>query len=179
MYSYLHPCIQTCHFVTVFIQQFSSFIITAHCGRHKPMGSQQSGGVEYPPPNDAWAWRELVSLRIWSTTICFVASGEAFPTASPNWHILFGFFVFESLPLLYVNHVISLSKIFAPTGSGHLSLSSFRGRQFEYQLWRWVYGGNLASVGWQVKLCDLIWHLSSIVPRRLWTKAHECDITYY
>ena len=40
----------------------------------------------------------------------------------------------------------------------------------------WRYGGNVASVGWQLKLCDPIWHMRfPVVSRRLWINAHECD----
>jgi len=43
---------------------------------------------------------------------------------------------------------------------GQLSLASLRGRLIEYQL-RLGYGGNVTSAGWQVILCDPIWHVSS------------------
>jgi len=46
---------------------------------------------------------------------------------------------------------------------GQLSLASLRGRLIEYQLpkFGWGRGGNVTSVGWQVTLCDPIWHVSS------------------
>ena len=44
---------------------------------------------------------------------------------------------------------------------GQLSLASLRGRLIEYQLRLGVKGGNITSVGWQVTLCDPIWHVSS------------------
>ena len=43
---------------------------------------------------------------------------------------------------------------------GQLSLASLRGRLIEYQLWLGK-GGNVTSAGWQVTLCDPIWHVSS------------------
>ena len=43
---------------------------------------------------------------------------------------------------------------------GQLSLASLRGRLIEYQL-RLGKGGNVASAGWQVTLCDPVWHVSS------------------
>jgi len=43
---------------------------------------------------------------------------------------------------------------------GQLSLASFRGRLIEYQL-RLGKGGNVTSAGWQVTLCDPMWHVSS------------------
>jgi len=39
---------------------------------------------------------------------------------------------------------------------GQLSLASLRGR-----LIGWGKGGNVTSAGWQVTLCDPIWHVSS------------------
>jgi len=44
---------------------------------------------------------------------------------------------------------------------GQLSLASLRGRLIEYQLGLRPIGGNVTSVGWQVTLCDPIWHASS------------------
>jgi len=41
-----------------------------------------------------------------------------------------------------------------------LSLASLRGRLIEYQL-RLGKGGIVSSAGWQVTLCDPIWHVSS------------------
>ena len=46
------------------------------------------------------------------------------------------------------------------TSQGQLSLASLRGRLIEYQLRR-VKGGNATSAGWQVTLCDPMWHVSS------------------
>ena len=43
-----------------------------------------------------------------------------------------------------------------------------------YQFWRWRYGRNVASVGWQVKLRDLIRHVSSHGAE---TDCNECDDT--
>ena len=43
---------------------------------------------------------------------------------------------------------------------GQLSLASLRGRLIEYQL-GWGKGGNVTSAGWQITLCDPIWHVSS------------------
>ena len=42
---------------------------------------------------------------------------------------------------------------------GQLSLASLRGRLIEYQLRLGCYLQH--SVGWQVTLCDPIWHVSS------------------
>jgi len=44
---------------------------------------------------------------------------------------------------------------------GQLSLASLRGRLIEYQLRGWGKGGNVTSAGWQVTLCDPMWHVSS------------------
>jgi len=43
---------------------------------------------------------------------------------------------------------------------GQLSLASLWGRLIEYQP-RLGEGGNITSAGWQVTLCDPIWHVSS------------------
>jgi len=43
---------------------------------------------------------------------------------------------------------------------GQLSLAPLRGRLIEYQL-RLGKGGNVTSAGWQVTLCDPMWHVSS------------------
>ena len=44
---------------------------------------------------------------------------------------------------------------------GQLSLASLRGCLIEYQL-RLGHGrGNVTSAGWQVTLCDPMWHVSS------------------
>ena len=37
----------------------------------------------------------------------------------------------------------------------------------------WVKGGNVTSAGWQVTLCDPVWHVSS---RSGEVKTHRCDI---
>ena len=44
--------------------------------------------------------------------------------------------------------------------SDQLSLVSLRGRLIEYQL-RLGKGGNVTSAGWQVTLCDPMWHVSA------------------
>ena len=44
---------------------------------------------------------------------------------------------------------------------GQLSLASLRGRLIEYQLRVRSKGGNITSAGWQVTLCDPMWHVSS------------------
>jgi len=43
---------------------------------------------------------------------------------------------------------------------GQLSLASFLGRVIEYRF-GWGKDGNVSSAGWQVTLCDRIWHASS------------------
>jgi len=43
---------------------------------------------------------------------------------------------------------------------GQLSLASLRGRLIEYSF-GWDNGGNVTSAGWQVTLCDPMWHVSS------------------
>ena len=43
---------------------------------------------------------------------------------------------------------------------GQLSLASLRGRLIESSF-GWGEGGNITSAGWQVILCDPIWHVSS------------------
>jgi len=43
---------------------------------------------------------------------------------------------------------------------GQLSLASLRGRKIEYQPC-WGKGGNVTAAGWQVTLCDPMWHVSS------------------
>jgi len=43
---------------------------------------------------------------------------------------------------------------------GQLSLASLRGRLIEYSF-GWGKGGNVTSAGWQVTLCDPMWHVSS------------------
>jgi len=40
------------------------------------------------------------------------------------------------------------------------SFASLWGRLIEYQL-GWGKAGNVSSVGWQVTLCDPVWHVSS------------------
>ena len=42
---------------------------------------------------------------------------------------------------------------------GQLSLASLLGRLIEYQL-RLGKGGNVTSAGWQVTLCNPMWHVS-------------------
>ena len=46
---------------------------------------------------------------------------------------------------------------------GQLSLASLLGRLIEYQAtsFGWGKGGNVTSAGWQVTLCDPMWHVSS------------------
>jgi len=43
---------------------------------------------------------------------------------------------------------------------GQLSLASLWGRLIEYQI-RLGKGGNVTSAGWQVTLCDPMWHVST------------------
>ena len=43
---------------------------------------------------------------------------------------------------------------------GQLSLASLRGRLIEYCSFGWGNGGNVSSAGWQVTLCDPMWHAS-------------------
>jgi len=43
---------------------------------------------------------------------------------------------------------------------GQLSLASLRGRSVVTSF-GWGKGENVTSVGWQVTLCDPIWHVSS------------------
>ena len=43
---------------------------------------------------------------------------------------------------------------------GQLSLASLRGCLIEYSF-GWGKGENVTSAGWQVTLCDLMWHVSS------------------
>jgi len=47
------------------------------------------------------------------------------------------------------------------TDSAQLSLASLRGRLIEYCSFGWGKGGNVSSAGWQVTLCDPMWHVSS------------------
>jgi len=42
----------------------------------------------------------------------------------------------------------------------HFSIASLRGRWIEYSLCSGM-GGNVTSAGWQVTLCDPIWHVSA------------------
>ena len=51
-------------------------------------------------------------------------------------------------------------ELYSLTTLGQLSLASLRGRLIEYQL-RLDKGGNVTSAGWQVTLCDPMWHVSS------------------
>jgi len=55
---------------------------------------------------------------------------------------------------------------------GQLSLASLRGRLIEYQL-RWGEGGNVTSAGWQIILCDPIWHVSSRIAVRLLANCYR------
>ena len=48
-----------------------------------------------------------------------------------------------------------------------LSLASLRGR------FGWCKGGNVTSAGWQVTLCDPMWHVSS--PAAVW---QPCKLLY-
>jgi len=43
---------------------------------------------------------------------------------------------------------------------GQLSLASLRGRLIEYSF-GWGKDGNVTAAGWQVTLCDPMWHASS------------------
>jgi len=43
---------------------------------------------------------------------------------------------------------------------GQLSLASFQDRLIETSF-GWGKGGNVTSAGWQVTLCDPMWHVSS------------------
>ena len=54
-----------------------------------------------------------------------------------------------------------------------LSLASLQGRLIEYQHWLW--GENVTSVGWQVKLCDPVWH---VVSRSGWCGRLDCKLLY-
>ena len=42
-----------------------------------------------------------------------------------------------------------------------LSLASLQGRLIEYRSFGWGKGGNVTSAGWQVTLCDPMWHVRS------------------
>jgi len=44
---------------------------------------------------------------------------------------------------------------------GQLSLASLRGHLIEYQLRLGYKGGNVTFAGWQVTLCNPMWHMSS------------------
>ena len=44
---------------------------------------------------------------------------------------------------------------------GQLSLASLRGCLIGLISLRWGKGRNVTSAGWQVTLCDPIWHVSS------------------
>ena len=44
---------------------------------------------------------------------------------------------------------------------GQLSLASLRGRLIAYTSFGWGKSGNVTSAGWQVTLCDPMWHVSS------------------
>jgi len=53
-----------------------------------------------------------------------------------------------------------ISSRYVTSELGQLSLASLRDRLIEYRL-RLGKGGNVTSAGWQVTLCDPIWHVSS------------------
>ena len=53
-----------------------------------------------------------------------------------------------------------ISSRYVTSELGQLSLASLRDRLIEYWL-RLGKGGNVTSAGWQVTLCDPIWHVSS------------------
>ena len=50
---------------------------------------------------------------------------------------------------------------YATSQLGQLSLASLQGRLIEYPSVGWGKGGNVTSSGWQVTLCDPMWHVSS------------------
>ena len=77
---------------------------------------------------------------------------------------------FESLLLLSIHRLISLSQLHAPTGSGQLSLSSLSVDKSSYSF-VWDNGKNFASVGLQVQLCDT----TSDVSFRGAETTVECD----
>jgi len=49
-----------------------------------------------------------------------------------------------------------ISSRYVTSQLGQLSLASLRGRWID-----WGKGGNVTSAGWQVTLCDPMWHVSS------------------
>jgi len=53
-----------------------------------------------------------------------------------------------------------ISSRYVTSQLGQLSFASLWGRLIEYQL-RLGKGGNVTSAGWQVTLCDPMWHVSS------------------
>jgi len=53
-----------------------------------------------------------------------------------------------------------ISSRYVTSQLGQLSLASLRGGLIEYQL-RLGKGGNVTSAGWQVTLCDPMWHVNS------------------
>ena len=57
---------------------------------------------------------------------------------------------------------------------GQLSLASLWGRLIEYSF-GWGKGGNVTSAGWQVTLCDPMWHVSSQLPVAVW---QLCELLY-
>ena len=54
----------------------------------------------------------------------------------------------------------SASSVIITSQLGQLSLASLRGRLIEYRL-RQRWHSHVTSAGWQVTLCDLMWHVSS------------------
>ena len=81
---------------------------------------------------------------------------------------------FKSQLLLSVHHIISLSKIFTPNGSGQRSLSSLGGRKIEYQLrlrlWRerrlyCVAGKTVIRYDTRVNVAAMRWSRTSSYTR--------------
>ena len=56
-------------------------------------------------------------------------------------------------------------------GDCQLSLASLQGRLIEYQVCK---GVNITSAGWQVTLCDPIWHVSSSTGEARYTTCKNC-----
>jgi len=54
---------------------------------------------------------------------------------------------------------------------GQLSLASLWGRLLDTSF-GWGKGGNVTSVGWLVRLCDPMWHVSSVA---VW---QPCELLY-
>jgi len=65
-------------------------------------------------------------------------------------------------PDSWLHWVISQSDVHLHVVKCKLSPASLRGRQIEYELCCGK-GGNVISAGWQVTLCDSIWHVSIVV----------------